>query len=271
LNPLKKMLVPALSSSALQPARPGWGVLAPIGGTPVRLLPWPQHVPQGAARRLAQGTFRLAPVVSLSSVAAPAAANPSPEAVDDARARRDAELAALLTAAAQGNASAFERVYDMTVGYAQALARRMLAPSDAEDVIADAYFQAWRESRSFDVARGSAVTWLLTIVRSRALDLLRRHKASPEVAGTDDDAALHPCTDAPTPADWLAGVEAGSRLRGALDALSAQERWVLCLAYYRELSHREVCEHTGLPLGTVKSLILRAQGKLRALLADDRS
>ncbi|HEX6705946.1 MAG TPA: sigma-70 family RNA polymerase sigma factor [Albitalea sp.] len=187
------------------------------------------------------------------------------EAPSDPRRARDAQLAAWLAAAATGDAAAFERCYDATVGYAQALARRMLPPGDVEDVIADAFFQAWREVRSFDPQRGSPVTWLLTLVRSRALDLLRRRRASPEVAADDpgaDDAA-----DQPDPPDLLAGVEAQDRLHAALAGLSAQERWVLGLAYYRELTHREVSQQTGLPLGTVKSLILRAQAKLRDALA----
>ena len=186
----------------------------------------------------------------------------------DGRARRDAELAQWLCAAAGGNVTAFERFYEVTVGYAHAVARRMLTPADVDDVVADAYFQAWREARSFDVQRGSPVTWLLTIVRSRALDLLRRHKASPEIACDDEPGALAACADAGGPPDLLDCVESCSRLHRALAALSAQERWVLGLAYFRELSHREVCEQTGLPLGTVKSLILRAQAKLRALLAE---
>ena len=187
------------------------------------------------------------------------------------RSARDAEIAAWLAAAATGDAAAFERCYDATIGYAQALARRMLPAGDVEDVVADAYFQAWRELRSFDPQRGSAVTWLLTIVRSRALDLLRRHKASPEVPGVDDAAGAcgeTAATPSPGPADLLAGIEAQGSLHRALQALSAQERWVLGLAYYREFTHREVSEATGMPLGTVKSLILRAQAKLRRLLAD---
>jgi RNA polymerase sigma-70 factor (ECF subfamily) len=215
---------------------------------------------------------------ALSSV--PAIADAANAAVLDAadaasalgrRAQRDAELVALLQSSATGNAGAFERFYDLTTCYAQTLARRMLNAADVDDVVADAYFQAWRDCRSFDAERGSPVTWLLTIVRSRALDLLRRRKASPEQAA--DDTAGHEPADAesPGPIDLLQTIESRTRLHAALATLSPQERWVLALAYYRELSHREVCEQTGMPLGTVKSLILRAQAKLRALLAEGGS
>jgi RNA polymerase sigma-70 factor, ECF subfamily len=215
---------------------------------------------------------------ALSSV--PAIADAANAAVLDAaeaasatgrRAQRDAELVALLQSSATGNAGAFEHFYDLTTCYAQTLARRMLNAADVDDVVADAYFQAWRDCRSFDAERGSPVTWLLTIVRSRALDLLRRRKASPEQAA--DDTAGHEPADAesPGPIDLLQTIESRTRLHAALATLSPQERWVLALAYYRELSHREVCEQTGMPLGTVKSLILRAQAKLRALLAEGSS
>jgi RNA polymerase sigma-70 factor (ECF subfamily) len=200
----------------------------------------------------------------LHSDLAPAA---EPHAADP-RVRRDAALVELLHSAAQGHAGDFERFYDATVAYAHTLGRRMLSAADVDDVVADAYFQAWRELRHYDPARGSPVTWLLTIVRSRALDLLRRQRASPEVAGEDD--AMPDMADAQVrgPLDLLACVQAETRLHRALATLSAQERWVLGLAYYRELTHREVCEATGLPLGTVKSLILRAQAKLRQMLGD---
>jgi RNA polymerase sigma-70 factor (ECF subfamily) len=104
------------------------------------------------------------------------------------------------------------------------------------------------------------------MVRSRALDLLRRQRASREV---EDDGESRPETasDAPGPDELLSGTQRGSRLHAALAQLSSNERWVLGLAYYSDLSHREICEQTGLPLGTVKSLILRAQGKLREHLA----
>jgi RNA polymerase sigma-70 factor (ECF subfamily) len=184
-----------------------------------------------------------------------------------ARAERNNALTALLGDAAAGNARAFAAFYDATLGYAHALARRMLRPADVQDVLADAYFQAWREVGRFDAARGAAVTWLLTLVRSRALDLLRRQRASPEVEALDD--AAEPAGSLPGPEELLSGMQAGSQLHAALADLSPNERWVLGLAYYRELTHREICAETGLPLGTIKSLILRAQAKLRGRLAPE--
>jgi len=200
-------------------------------------------------------------------------ASPLPDAGGEAHARREAErrarderLAALLLKAADADASAFEAFYDATIPYAQSLARRMLALSDIDDVLSDAYFQVWREAPRFEPARGSAVTWLLTIVRTRALDLLRRQRATRECE-IPDELAERP-GDLPGPQELLAGTESGSALHRALATLSAQERWLLGLAYFKELSHAQISATTGLPLGTVKSSILRAQGKLRQLMAD---
>jgi RNA polymerase sigma-70 factor (ECF subfamily) len=187
---------------------------------------------------------------------------PSPAHVA-ARAARDAGLAATLADAAGGDALAFERFYDATVGYARSLARRIVHGADLEDALADAYLDAWRLATRFDPARGSAVSWLLNIVHSRALDICRRRH--PVV----DDAQLPDAASAdPAPGDRLWQREAGRRLDQALAALSANERWVLGLAYFRDQTHQAIADATGLPLGTVKSLILRAQGKLRQALAD---
>jgi RNA polymerase sigma-70 factor (ECF subfamily) len=191
---------------------------------------------------------------------------PRRPATDD-RAARDARLDAMIVAAAAGDERAFEQFYDATAGYALALARRMLRGPDIEDLLADAYFEAWRTAARFDAARASAVTWLLTIVRSRALDALRRLSAQPPAgrepgeAGDADDLADDAAVD---PADRLWRAEAGSRLDALLRQLAPAERWVLGLAYFRDLSHAQIAAETGLPLGTVKSHLARAQAKLRA-------
>ena len=182
------------------------------------------------------------------------------------RAERDAALAELMRAVATGDARAFEAFYDATIGYARSLARRMVRPADLDDLLADAFFQAWREAPRFDPARGSAVTWLLLLVRSRALDLLRHQRAAPDAQDTPDPAAEHVPDERPGPDALLDASQAGSLLQRALGGLSAHERWVLGLAYYREMSHSQISETTGLPLGTVKSLILRAQNRLREQL-----
>ena len=195
--------------------------------------------------------------------AANAPADPSEPAVDPQRRARDERLAELLQRSAGGDAQAFEAFYDASVVHARTLARRILRDAELDDVLADAFFQAWRDAGRFDAARGSAMAWLLTIVRTRALDLLRQRQV--RGSGTDTEPA-DVISDEPGPADLLAQAQAGTRLHAALDQLSQQERWLLGLAYYRDHTHVQIAAATALPLGTVKSVLLRAQHKLRALL-----
>lgn len=181
---------------------------------------------------------------------------------------RDAELASLLQAAALGDARAFEDFYHRTVGVATAVVRRIAGNLHTEDVLADAYFQAWREAHRYLPERGAALSWMLTLARSRALDRRRaetlRH-GGPGGVPDADDTVEH--TDlAPGPESLLDALQTTSRLHAALSDLSSNERWVLGLAYYRDLSHSEIATLTDLPLGTVKSLVHRAQQKLRAVL-----
>jgi RNA polymerase sigma-70 factor (ECF subfamily) len=183
-------------------------------------------------------------------------------------AARDEQLAGLLRAAAGGDGGAFESFYNGTSRYALAVVRRIAGDVHAEDVLSDCYFQAWRNAKQFDAARGSALSWLLTMARSRALDRMRqetlRHGGLAGAPEFDPDSSE--TGQDPGPEQLLESVEAGSRLHAALSHLSANERWVLGLAYFREHSHSEIAAITGLPLGTVKSLVTRAQHKLREAL-----
>jgi RNA polymerase sigma-70 factor, ECF subfamily len=210
--------------------------------------------------------LRWRPPLTLVPTMRPMAAARSELEPSSARAERDARLAVLLAAAAHGDAAAFESFYDATVGYAQAVARRMLRGADVEDLLADAYFEAWRHAPRFEPERGSAVTWLLTIVRSRALDALRRRAAEPlaDVAEAPDA----PAGAEADPAEALWRCQAGTRLHAALATLSANERWVIGLAYFRDMSASEIAAATGMPLGSVKTAILRGRNRLRQALAE---
>ncbi len=182
---------------------------------------------------------------------------------------RDQQLAVLLSQAAKGDAQAFERFYLCTVNYAYAVARRVAGSNHGDDVLSDAYFQAWRDASRFDETRGNALSWLLVIVRTRALDRLRaenlRHcgfDGAPDV-----DASTIEDIEVPGPETLLESVQAATALHKAIVKLSMNERWVLGLAYFRDHSQSEISAMTGLPLGTVKSLLTRSQQKLRDVLA----
>jgi len=132
----------------------------------------------------------------------------------------------------------------------------------AEEVTEDAFWQAWRQAPRFDSSRGTAVAWVMTIARSRALDALRRVDPAESLADEEDRRP----DEAAGPEDLLAAAEAGSRLQLALQGLEPLPRQLVALAFFRGLSHEEIADHTGLPLGTVKSHIRRALGRLRESL-----
>ncbi|BDI06446.1 RNA polymerase sigma factor [Sphaerotilus microaerophilus] len=189
---------------------------------------------------------------------------PSPPSPQE-RQRRDLRLVQLLSGAARGSADDFETFYDLTIGHARALARRIVHGADLDDALADAYLDAWRRLGSYDPARGTPLAWLLSIVHSRTLDLCRHRNPRLESFDAQPDGA-EAADDRPDPSETLWQLQAGQRLAVALAGLSAQERWLLGLAYFRYASHAAIAETTGLPLGTVKSSILRAQAKLRLQL-----
>lgn len=264
-----------------RPARPWRGFVVVRTGAQHRWLSIIERESRLAPRmtRPARPTSPPGAAGYAASTTGPSAAAPAADGPD--RHARDVRLAALLAAAAAGDAGAFEAFYEATFAYARTVARRLLrSNAEIEDLLADCYFEAWRTAARFDAARGSPVTWLLTLVRSRGLDALRAAAARPDRSGlvehgrVDDHVeAAEGRPEAPEapahaddPAERLWRREASAELHAALSTLTASERWVLGLAYLRELPHAEIARCTGMPLGTVKSHVLRAQNKLRARL-----
>jgi len=172
-------------------------------------------------------------------------------------------------AVGRGDERALGSLYDATLGRVYGLALRITRNAQAaEEVAEDVYWQVWRQALRFDPARGNAMTWLLTIARSRALDSLRR----------EDEADAHPepetligaeIAQEGDPQDLLAASQRNRALHAALETLDALPRQLLALAFFRGLTHEEIAAQTALPLGTVKSHIRRALTALRGVLAPD--
>src|SRR5262249_30518281 len=143
--------------------------------------------------------------------------------------------------------------------------------ADAEEVVADAFGQAWRRAGDFDPARGSAGAWLATIARTRALDLARspgrRGRALGRAALGSGDVGLALRVASREPAD--ARVERGETrvlVTRALADLPEAQRSAIELAYFGGLSQSEIAERLGEPLGTVKTRMRSGMEKLRAAL-----
>ncbi len=175
-------------------------------------------------------------------------------------------LADLVARMQRREEAALAELYDLAVSRVFSLALRMVrTQADAEEVAIDVFAQAWDTAERFDAGRGNVMAWLLTICRSRSLDLLRRQTAR---RNAEERLAAEPLTEdsASGPEDLLAMVETGSIVHAALRELSPERRQVLSLAYLRGYTQEEIAAFTGLPLGTVKSHVRRSLGELREQL-----
>jgi len=178
----------------------------------------------------------------------------------------DTELTALVIRMAEQDQRALERFYELTVRRVYTVAVRIVrSPQLAEEVVEDAFWQAWREAGRYEPSRGRVLTWLLTISRTRALDALRRR--DPAEAHDDMDALrAGEVSEQSDPGDLLEAMERGSAVRAALETLKPQARQLVSLAYFRGLTQSEIAEACGLPLGTVKATLFRAYEQLRVCL-----
>ena len=176
-----------------------------------------------------------------------------------------AELAGLVQRIALGQQAALTELYESTVAKLYALARLILRnPADAEEVVCDTYSQIWQSASRYESSRGSVMGWMLTICRSRALDLLRQRRARERITVEqgEPEQAVEARTDE-GPDSLLLALQQGSAVRNALESLSPIRRQLVSLAFLQGLSHQEIVEQTGLPMGTVKSHIRRALTVLR--------
>lgn len=185
---------------------------------------------------------------------------------DPALDERNRALKVMITAAARGDIPAFEALYDSTAKWLLGRIRRITGDAHAEDVLAEVYLQVWRSLAVYDDSRGQPLAWLATIARSRALDKLRTerrcHGGQMEAPSDPEDEASHDVG----PDELLAIAERDCLLKLSLGALSPKEQLVLGMAYFRDCSQAEIATLTGMPLGSVKTLMTRSQQKLRLSL-----
>lgn len=181
---------------------------------------------------------------------------------------QDVALRALVSGIAGGDEEALARFYDATVNRVYALALRICRrTADAEEVVSDVYFQVWRQAGIYSTERGKVTTWVYTICRSRALDALRKREpvqSAPDphaLSGEPQEMNANPLAD-------VLNLEQGTQLRKAMDSLEKLPRELLALAYFRGMSHQEIADHTGMPLGTIKTVIRKAMQALKLMLTE---
>jgi RNA polymerase sigma-70 factor, ECF subfamily len=168
----------------------------------------------------------------------------------------------------QRDPAAFEIVFDRHGGAAYSLAYRIVGErAKAEDITQEAFLSLWRTGARYDRARGSVRTWLLGIVRNRAIDLLRRDVHEAPRLIFDPEAPEQKVAEEETDAEALRR-EAARQVRGALSVLPTDQLRVIELAYFGGLTHSEIAEMLGMPLGTVKGRMRLGLEKIRAQLAE---
>jgi RNA polymerase sigma-70 factor, ECF subfamily len=177
---------------------------------------------------------------------------------------------ALVAAMAKGDERAASSLYDRHSSVMFGLAVRMVGESaDAEEVVIDAFGQAWRDAARYDSTRGTVAGWLTTIVRTRALDLIRargRRAKMTDNAAAQVDTAVGMGEGFPQPDRQVSDGERAGAVTIALESLPEAQRRVIELAFFEGLTHHEVSERLAEPLGTVKTRIRLGMQKLRDML-----
>lgn len=175
------------------------------------------------------------------------------------------ELPDLMRAVARGERPALAGLYAATSAQLFGVALRIVKRRDrAEEVLQDAFVSIWQRARDYDAAKGSAMTWMASIVRNRAIDMLRRERPSVSI----DDAPGQESWAAPGPDPFeatMASAEA-RRVRACLDALDDKHRQAIMLAYYDGLTQEELAGKLSAPLGTIKSWVRRGLQRLKECL-----
>ena len=176
----------------------------------------------------------------------------------------------LLAAVRLGDRAAFRALYDRFGAELLALCERILHHrADAEDAVADVFWEIWKRRDRYDVARGPARPYLMTLARSRAIDRLRSQAARPESradAGRRLTNQEELAAAAPAPDESAAHGETRIQIIAALAQLDVRQREAMELSYYEGLSHQQIADRLGAPLGTVKTHIRKGLMKLRYAL-----
>jgi RNA polymerase sigma-70 factor, ECF subfamily len=169
----------------------------------------------------------------------------------------------LLLRCADGDREAFRALYDRWSGRLHGIALRITRQTAlAADATHDAFVQVWQQAHRFDPSRGSAEVFLISLVRYRALDIVR--KSAREIPGYEPDERPD---EAPDALEQLVGNVEGAALYRCLGMLEPERRQLVMMAFVDGLSHSELAEKLSVPLGTVKSWIRRSLLSLRECLA----
>jgi RNA polymerase sigma factor (sigma-70 family) len=182
----------------------------------------------------------------------------------------DSYLINLIDQVSRRDTEALRKLYLATSGKMLGIAMRVIGNREqAEDVLQDAYLKIWRIAQDYRQSLSPPIAWMGIIVRSRALDVLRKNATQMHLQGVDlDQDSIQTADDStPDPMDTAWASEQAWALHECLKKIEAKPREVLVQAYFKELSHSEIATQLSLPLGTVKTWVRRSLDQLRVCLA----
>jgi len=173
----------------------------------------------------------------------------------------------LLQSVATGDQLALHSIYEKTHRIVFTLMVRITNNREtAEELTVDVFHDVWRRASRYNSSNGSVVGWIMNQARSRAIDRLRFEHRRKRVHSATDGVWASGATEDPQAAFQIK--EQGRLLREALDTLNPEERQVIEIAFFSELTYQEVAARLNLPLGTVKTRIRSGLAKLRGALPD---
>lgn len=163
--------------------------------------------------------------------------------------------------------TAFARLFDRHSALVLGVLSRMLRNrAEAEEILQEAFLQAWEQAGRYDPARATPRGWLLVLARSRALDRIRSRTARSDREERSVLDGAQPTTTEPLGSSELEAEERRRGVAAALATIPPEQRRAIELAFFSGLTHREIAERLATPLGTVKSRILLGMNKLREVL-----
>ncbi|MFN3349486.1 sigma-70 family RNA polymerase sigma factor [Pseudorhodoplanes sp.] len=175
-----------------------------------------------------------------------------------------ADLSTLLAATAQGDRIAFERLYVATRAKLYGVVIRILKRQDlADEVMQETYIKIWGNAGSFDPSKASPITWMVTIARNRAIDLVRKRS---EASIEEEPEAMDVAADIPNPLAARELSEDLRRLMGCIGTLDTDRKQMVLLAYYNGLSREQLAAKFRKPVNTIKTWLRRSLIEIRECL-----
>ncbi len=200
---------------------------------------------------------------------------PPKDASSAAAALKQAQLAELLSRVSLGDRVAFRTLYEQSSAHLLGVILRIQRNrAVAEEVLQEVFVAVWQSAQSFNPALSQASTWLSSVARNRAIDSLRRAQAAPQTVNRyqvdGDQEEKDMLQDLPSedlgPLDLLEQASDARALQHCMQELNKAQRRSLALAFYQGLTHAEVADQLGEPLGTVKSWVRRGLLTLKSCL-----